>query len=124
MDPLPTILDIEASGFGRGSYPIEIGFSDGQGGLFCSLIQPEADWLHWDDSAEALHGLSRELLLTHGRPARWILPAHIPVAIAQLQATPQTTPLRPQMQQRLQQLDFDSRSMSIGSGIHEPSLRG
>ncbi|MEO6281544.1 hypothetical protein [Roseateles sp.] len=72
MDPLPTILDIEASGFGRGSYPIEIGFSDGQGGLFCSLIQPEADWLHWDDSAEALHGISRELLSTHGRPARWM----------------------------------------------------
>jgi len=72
MDPLPTILDIEASGFGRGSYPIEIGFSDGQGGLFCSLIQPEADWLHWDGSAEALHGISRELLLTHGRPARWM----------------------------------------------------
>jgi hypothetical protein len=72
MDALPTILDVEASGFGRGSYPIEIGFSDGQGGLFCGLIQPEADWLHWDDSAEALHGISRELLRTHGRPARWM----------------------------------------------------
>jgi len=72
MDALPTILDIEASGFGRGSYPIEIGFSDGQGGLFCSLILPEADWLHWDASAEALHGISRELLSVHGRPARWM----------------------------------------------------
>ena len=43
MDPLPTILDIEASGFGRGSYPIEIGFSAGDGVLFCGLIVPEHD---------------------------------------------------------------------------------
>jgi hypothetical protein len=72
MDALPTILDIEASGFGRGSYPIEIGFSGQDGGLFCSLIVPEGDWVHWDASAEALHGISRNLLLTHGKPARWM----------------------------------------------------
>jgi hypothetical protein len=72
MDPLPTILDIEASGFGRGSYPIEIGFSDGEGGLFCSLVLPEPEWQHWDEAAEALHGISRELLHQHGRPARWM----------------------------------------------------
>ena len=69
---LPAILDIEASGFGRGSYPIEVGFVAADGTLFCGLIRPEPDWLHWDDTAEALHGISRELLLTHGRPARWM----------------------------------------------------
>ncbi|MBW8847690.1 MAG: hypothetical protein JF607_22240 [Burkholderiales bacterium] len=69
---LPTILDIEASGFGRGSYPIEVGFVTADGTLFCGLIRPEPDWLHWDESAEALHGISRELLLTHGRPVRWM----------------------------------------------------
>ena len=69
---LPTILDIEASGFGRGSYPIEVGFVAADGALFCGLIRPEPDWLHWDESAEALHGISRELLLTHGRSARWM----------------------------------------------------
>ncbi|MFG6433745.1 hypothetical protein [Roseateles sp. LYH14W] len=72
MDALPTIIDIEASGFGRGSYPIEVGFVAADGGLFCGLILPEADWLHWDDGAEALHGISRELLRIHGRPARWM----------------------------------------------------
>ncbi|MDR7269279.1 hypothetical protein J2X20_001908 [Pelomonas saccharophila] len=69
---LPAILDIEASGFGRGSYPIEIGFCNGEGALFCGLIAPEPEWQHWDASAEALHGISRELLRRHGRPVRWM----------------------------------------------------
>lgn len=69
---LPAILDIEASGFGRGSYPIEVGFCGANGALFCALIQPESDWQHWDPSAEALHGITRELLRRHGRPARWM----------------------------------------------------
>ncbi|MFG6459952.1 hypothetical protein ACG04Q_00125 [Roseateles sp. DXS20W] len=72
MDPLPTILDIEASGFGRGSYPIEIGYCAGDGKLFCCLVRPEDDWVHWDAAAEALHGISRTLLLGRGRPARWV----------------------------------------------------
>ncbi len=72
MQVLPTILDIEASGFGRGSYPIEIGYSTGDGALFCCLVRPEDDWVHWDAAAEALHGIGRELLLQRGRPARWV----------------------------------------------------
>ena len=68
----PVILDIEASGFGRGSYPIEIGFIEPEGGAFCALIQPEPDWLHWDPSAEALHGISRELLQRCGKSAAWV----------------------------------------------------
>lgn len=69
---LPAILDIEASGFGRGSYPIELGVVDPAGRSFCSLVRPEPDWLHWDPAAEALHGITRDLLDRHGRPARWI----------------------------------------------------
>lgn len=69
---LPALIDIEASGFGKGSYPIEIGFVDGDGGLFCSLVQPEADWQHWDAEAAALHGIERPLLTSHGRPSRWV----------------------------------------------------
>jgi hypothetical protein len=68
---LPAILDIEASGFGRGSYPIEIGFVSTDGGLFCSLIRPEPEWQHWDDSAEALHGITRDLLQCYGRSVTW-----------------------------------------------------
>lgn len=65
----PVILDIEASGFGRDGYPIEVGFvlPDGQG--WCSLIRPQSDWLHWDDAAAAMHRISRESLLLHGRSA-------------------------------------------------------
>lgn len=69
---LPAILDIEASGFGRGSYPIEVGFCGANGALFCALISPQPDWQHWDASAEKLHGITRELLRRHGRPVRWM----------------------------------------------------
>lgn len=65
----PAVLDIEASGFGREGYPIEVGFvlPDGRG--WCSLVRPEAGWTHWDPAAEAMHGISREALALHGRPA-------------------------------------------------------
>eukprot|EP01136_Pigoraptor_vietnamica_P011013 Opistho-1_new@3520 len=69
---LPAILDVEASGFGRGSYPIEVGFVEPEGRCFCSLIAPVPDWQHWDDSAEALHGISRAALQAHGKSPRWV----------------------------------------------------
>lgn len=68
----PPVLDVEASGFGRGSYPIEIGFVEPQGSLFCCLIRPLPEWQHWDAAAEALHGISRELLQSRGRPPAWV----------------------------------------------------
>lgn len=68
----PAILDVEASGFGRGSYPIEVGFVEPSGTVFCSLIQPEPDWQHWDPSAELVHGISREILQRHGKPTAWV----------------------------------------------------
>ncbi len=63
----PAIIDIEASGFGAGSYPIEIGFYLPNGQAYCTLIRPESDWTHWDASAEGVHGIRRELLLEKGR---------------------------------------------------------
>lgn len=63
-------LDIEASGFGRGSYPIEVGLVRRDGVAFCTLIQPCADWTHWDAGAEQVHGITRQILLRHGRPVR------------------------------------------------------
>lgn len=67
MSFLPCVMDIEASGFGRGSYPIEIGYIRGDGSSYCSLVRPEPEWLAWDGRAERLHGLTRELLNEHGR---------------------------------------------------------
>src|SRR5690348_7840388 len=64
---LPCVMDIEASGFGRGSYPIEIGVVLPDGSAYCTLIVPATDWTHWDGDAERVHGISRGLLLRHGR---------------------------------------------------------
>jgi hypothetical protein len=64
--PAPTVLDVEASGFGRNSYPIEIGFVLPNGHAYCTLIRPEAHWTHWDAQAEATHHIPRALLVQRG----------------------------------------------------------
>ena len=61
-------MDIEASGFGRRSYPIEIGYVRDDGHAWCSLVYPADDWKHWDNQAERVHGIARPSLLQHGRP--------------------------------------------------------
>lgn len=66
----PIILDIEASGIGRGSYPIEVGFVLADGSSECRLIRPEPDWQSWDNAAQLLHGIERETLQKHGYSAR------------------------------------------------------
>lgn len=65
----PIIIDVEASGFGINSYPIEIGYASQQSETWCSLIKPEQDWQHWDVSAERTHGITREKLFELGKPA-------------------------------------------------------
>ncbi len=64
--PAPTVLDVEASGFGRNSYPIEIGFVLPNGHAYCTLIRPETHWTHWDAQAEATHHIPRALLEERG----------------------------------------------------------
>ncbi|MCG6968099.1 MAG: hypothetical protein LJE59_16490 [Chromatiaceae bacterium] len=64
----PIIIDVEASGFGKGSYPVEVGVVLSDGSRHCYLIAPARSWQHWDDAAEAVHGISREALLSYGRP--------------------------------------------------------
>ena len=67
MKKPPIILDIEASGFGKHSYPIEVGFVNAEGETWCSLIKPDPAWSHWDDSAEQVHRINREVLHQYGR---------------------------------------------------------
>jgi hypothetical protein len=64
----PLIIDVEASGFGGTSYPIEIGLALDDGHKYCTLIQPAPDWTHWDAEAERIHRISRDILETYGRP--------------------------------------------------------
>lgn len=66
----PAILDMEASGFGKASYPIEVGYALPDGQTYCTLIQPAPEWVHWDSGAEALHGIPRSAVLQHGRSAK------------------------------------------------------
>jgi hypothetical protein len=66
----PAVLDIEASGFGQDSYPIEVGFVLEDGESFCCLIRPAPGWTHWDDEAEQIHHISKETVQVLGRDAR------------------------------------------------------
>lgn len=63
---IPTIIDVEASGFGRGSYPVEVGYVLPDGRRDCTLIKPLPDWTHWDEEAAALHQIDRQTLCQHG----------------------------------------------------------
>jgi hypothetical protein len=67
--PALCVIDVEASGFGRGSYPIEVGYVRDDGQAWCSLIQPAVQWTHWSAEAGALHGITRGMLTQHGRSA-------------------------------------------------------
>lgn len=64
------ILDIEASGLGPNSYPIEIAFCDLDGSRsYTALINPDTagGWDDWDDYAEeAVHGICRDELRRNG----------------------------------------------------------
>lgn len=62
----PAILDIEASGFGKGSYPIEIGAVSEEGNAHSWLVIPEKEWTHWQSDAADLHRITREQLMSEG----------------------------------------------------------
>lgn len=65
----PAVLDIEASGFGRDSYPVEVGYVLPNGHSYCSLIRPAPGWTHWDPEAERVHRIPRQTAIKHGRDA-------------------------------------------------------
>lgn len=72
MMTVPIIIDFEASGFGKGSYPIEVGFSGRHGEGWCSLIRPQDDWQHWDLNAAKIHHIPREILIERGKPPLYV----------------------------------------------------
>ena len=63
----PLIIDIEASGFGATSYPIEVGIALEDDQKYCTLIKPASSWTHWDEGAETVHHISRDTLNSHGK---------------------------------------------------------
>ncbi len=69
---LPAVIDIEASGFGRESYPIEVGVALPNGKCSCYLIKPASCWTYWDSKAELVHGISRKILVDKGQDLRQV----------------------------------------------------
>lgn len=68
-------VDFEASSLGPGGYPIEIGWCSAQGWGTSHLIRPHPDWLatgSWDASQQAVHGISMNHLLKHGKPIDFV----------------------------------------------------
>ena len=64
----PPIIDIEASGFGVHGYPIEVGVVMNDGSKYCALVLPSPHWTHWDEEAQKVHRISRDILETYGKP--------------------------------------------------------
>lgn len=64
----PAFIDFEASSLDLlSSYPIEVGVCMPDGTLHSWLIKPHVLWLDWSDSAQAIHGISRQQLEKEGK---------------------------------------------------------
>ncbi|MBL8430181.1 MAG: hypothetical protein JNJ95_09880 [Dechloromonas sp.] len=66
---LHVIIDIEASGYGRGNYPIEIGYCMPGSSVHGTRIRPEPVRIDWETLAEAAHGIASDQLASHGQSA-------------------------------------------------------
>ncbi len=65
----PAFIDFEASSLDLiASYPIEVGICMPDGALHSWLIQPHVLWQDWSESAETIHGISRQRLVQEGMP--------------------------------------------------------
>lgn len=66
-DLSPAFIDFEASSLNLiESYPIEVGVCLPDGSLHSWLICPHVLWKDWSESAENIHGISRERLAREG----------------------------------------------------------
>lgn len=61
-------LDLEASGLGPHSYPIEVAWKSTEEVCDNFLINPDSvpEWTFWDEFAEELHNICRSELRLHG----------------------------------------------------------
>lgn len=66
-NPLPPILDFEASSLSDTSYPISAGLVVA-GEVYYWVIKPQPDWIDWSLESQAIHGIKRSFLEDHGLP--------------------------------------------------------
>ncbi|WOI52099.1 hypothetical protein [Parvularcula sp. LCG005] len=66
---ITAFIDVEASGLGPHSWPIEVGWSFATGDPRSVLIRPADKWsmTAWEKTAEILHGISPIQLVTSGK---------------------------------------------------------
>jgi len=71
-----TIVDFEASGLEKESYPIQVAWNI-DGSVESWLINPESTpgWSWWSREAELIHGIPRDFLLAHGSDAAEVVAA-------------------------------------------------
>lgn len=61
-------LDFEASSLGKHSFPIDVAWVFEDGRAASRLIRPAEGWVDWSAEAEAIHGISRQMLQRDGQP--------------------------------------------------------
>jgi len=64
--PTPIVIDVEASGFGPSSCPIEVELLLEGGTPLCFLVCPHDEWTQWDEAATQVHKIPREAFYTRG----------------------------------------------------------
>lgn len=70
-------IDLEASGLGSKSWPVEVAWTFTEGPPAAFLIRPDEAWPDeaWEEGAEALHGISRDDLRRDGVSIREVCTA-------------------------------------------------
>jgi hypothetical protein len=69
---LIVFLDFEASSLSKKSVPIEVAWVFEDGRSRSALIRPAPDWDDWSAKAQAIHHISRDMLLADGLPVEQV----------------------------------------------------
>lgn len=62
----PHFIAIDGSSFEEEAHPVAIAWSQADGQIKTTLIQPEDDWQDWDFSLGDLHGIDQDTLYQRG----------------------------------------------------------
>ncbi len=65
----PQFIAIDGSSFEEHAHPVAIAWSQSDGQIKTTLIQPEDDWDDWDISLQDLHGINPDTLYQRGETA-------------------------------------------------------